>query len=113
MINLEEILKIIVLDLKLDSLEQAEFNNQFMHLFVFNLLLGIPDQYQNDIKSLLDDKDLIDQNMLAEKLVSFGVNGEEAKSILDESVRRSLSEVVEKYSDVLSNETKLKLQKYL
>jgi hypothetical protein len=113
MINLEEIIKVMVSDLKLASSEQSEFNNQFMQLFVFNLLLDIPGQYQNDVKNLLNDKGAIDQKVLTEKLVSFGINGKEAKSILDESVRRSLSEVVEKYSDVLSNETKLKLQKYL
>lgn len=113
MINLEEIIKEIVSDLKLEGSEQSEFNNQFMQLFVFNLLLSVPDQYQNGVKNFLDNKNLIDQNMLAEKLTGIGINREESVSILEESIRKSLSEVIEKYSDVISVETKLKLQKYL
>lgn len=113
MINLEEIIKTVTSDLRLKLEDESEFKNQFMQLFICNLLITIPNQYQSNIKDLLNDDNPSDQKAVVEKLISMGISREEAAVVSEESVRKSLSEVIEEYSDVLSAETKQKLQKYL
>lgn len=113
MIKLEEILKNITSDLKLSVSEQIEFENQFMQLFIYNLLLNVPDQYKNGIEKLTDQSDLKDQVQLVEEITSLGITKEDADNYLNNSINKSISEVIGKYDDVLSSETKEKLQNYI
>ncbi len=113
MIKIEEILKYITSDLKLSVSEQIEFESQFMQLFVYNLLLDIPDQYKNGIEKITGESELKDQAFLAEEITNLGISKEDANNFLNNSIKKSISEVIGKYDDVLSSETKEKLQNYI
>lgn len=113
MIKLEEILKNITSDLKLSVSEQIEFENQFMQLFIFNLLLNVPDQYKDGIEKLTGQSDLKDQAQLVEEITSLGITKEDANSFLNNSIKKSISDIIGKYDDVLSSATKEKLQNYI
>src|SRR3989344_132208 len=103
--KLEEIVKIITSDLNLNISEQIEFKNQFMELFVYNLLLNIPDQYKDGIENLMNDSVLRNQIILVEKITTLGVIKEEATNFINDSIKKSISEVIRKYDDVFSPAT--------
>lgn len=113
MIKLEDAVKIITSDLKLNGSEQIEFESQFMQLFIYNLLLDIPDQYKEVVKEASSDDVIKNQQLIIEKITSLGITSEQSRDLIDNSLRKSISEVVQKYNDVLSGEIKEKLQSYI
>src|SRR3989304_4194968 len=95
--NIQELLKYITSDLKLNVPDQLEFENQFGQLFILNLLLDVPSKYKEGIEGLLQNETLPNPKSVSEKLVNLGVDKNEAYKILDESIRKTLSEVMHKY----------------
>jgi hypothetical protein len=111
MMTFEEIVNLITSDLKLDESDKKDFIDLFMELTAYNVLLAIPEQYKTEVgKILVDEEGLKDQNKVSESLKNAGISKELAAQIIEDSIRKSTTEVVEKYSAELSNEAKQQLQ---
>lgn len=110
--TLEEILNLITSDLELNDQDKTEFIKLFMQLVVYNILLEIPEQYKEGVGEIMNNVPS-DQNQIVSKLSSLGIDKDQANQIIDNSIKKSVTETVEKYTDIITSDTKQKLQDYI
>ncbi len=106
--KLEAIALLFAKDLHLSPKETVEFQSQLTQLFIYNLMLRFPPEKKQQISAFMNKlrsgEDI--ENELAEDIRTMGFGHEEAAQLVTDTLKDTVNEVVEKYQDLLSFETR-------